>query len=267
MRPGITCALLVVALPARAGDVAALVAEAKPAVVALTVLDAGGKPIGNATGFFVDRRGTLITNQHVTKVARAMRATLADGRVFEVEGLLAEDAARDLAVLQVAVDEVAALRLGEAAGLGEGEPVVVIGSPLGLSWTVSEGIVSAKREEGVPQALKATREERGALLQITAPISPGSSGSPVLTLDGQVVGVARSGIAGGGNLNFATPAEAVRELLRAIPADATPASLAPARLRNLAVSLGVFAAVGLAYALATRQRRPRAAPRPPTAVN
>ena len=117
---------------------------------------------------------------------------------------------------------------------------------MGLSWTTSSGIVSAIREDGVPEPLKASRNEAGPLIQITAAISPGSSGSPVVTLDGVVVGVARS-VVTGGSLNFAVPVEVVQELAAAIPRNAVSRPFRAFPLHNLIISLVFFAALGVAY--------------------
>jgi len=132
----------------------------------------------------------IVTNHHVIATAHGIRATRLGGEKLEVAGVLAQDEARDIAILKVDGSGFPFLKLGTSSGLTDGVEVVVIGSPMGLSWTTSSGIVSAIREHGVPEQLKASRNEAGPLIQITAAISPGSSGSPVVTLDSMVVGVA-----------------------------------------------------------------------------
>src|ERR1700692_3684416 len=96
----------------------------------------------------------------------------------------------DLAILQFQATHVPFIRLGESANKVEGERVVVIGNPTGLTGTVSDGIIAAFRKNH-------------SFIQITAPISPGSSGSPVLDEGGNVIGVATLISEEGQNLNFA----------------------------------------------------------------
>jgi S1-C subfamily serine protease len=132
----------------------------------------------------------------------------------------------------------------------------VLGNPLGFSSTLSDGIVSAWRETGIeedPEFIK------GPLLQITAPISEGSSGSPVMNLDGEVVGVAVAFFEGGQSLNFAVPASSVRKLLARVNPKhlerkfSAPGSFSlasnPEYLRNLGISGLLFAGIFIAFRL------------------
>ncbi len=253
----LSLAILLAASPAFGADLTDVAAQVKPAVVHLAILDAGGKARGNGTGFFISGDGLIVTNHHVIDSAHGIRATRLGGDKLEVAGVLAYDEARDIAILKADGDGFPFLELGSSAGLTDGVEVVVIGSPMGLSWTTSSGIVSAIRTEGVPEELKASRNETGPLIQITAAISPGSSGSPVVTLDGIVVGVARS-LVTGGSLNFAVPVEVVRDLAAGIPRDAPPQPFRRFPLHNLLISLAFFAALGAAYGagrLISKRRR------------
>ena len=129
----------------------------------------------------------------------------------------------------------------------------MLGNPLGFASSLSDGIISAYREDGI----EADEEFiKGPLLQITAPISHGSSGSPVMNLEGQVVGVAVAVWEGGQGLNFAVPASSVRRLLgrvsperleRRFTAQGKLAGLNPAYLRNLGISGLVFAGIFVAF--------------------
>jgi tetratricopeptide (TPR) repeat protein len=155
------------------------------------------------SGFFVNNHGHLITNYHVLKGAYAADVKTYDGKQYPVEGVVAENEAADLIKVRVNIPEVpidwVAVTETEPA---IGERVLVVGSPLGLEQTVSEGIVSAIRELPVV----------GKVFQLSAPISPGSSGSPVVNMKGKVVGVVSFQATIGQNLNFAVSSKKVLAL-------------------------------------------------------
>ncbi len=184
-------------------DLPALAKKARPAVFLLIVYDANGKEIATGTGFLVSNGGKLITNYHVIAKAHKMVAKAENGGLFPVAGILAVDAANDLALLKLEGKDLTSLPLGSSEKVEAGIRIVVIGSPLGLEGTLSEGIVSAVREF----------PGRERWLQITAAISPGSSGSPVLNANGEVIGIATLLITVGQSLNFAVPIEVARSLL------------------------------------------------------
>src|SRR4029453_19441878 len=127
--------------------------------------------------------------------------------------VLGVDAEGDLALLKVEApaNQVRPLSLDRTSPQ-EGESVVVIGNPLGLEGSVTNGIVSAVRD--IPGF--------GRIIQITAPISPGSSGSPVVNMQGAVIGVATLQITGGQSVNFAIPSERIAQLDRTVQADNAP---------------------------------------------
>ncbi len=179
-----------------------LVKRIKPSAVAIETFDGRGNTVSRGSGFFVaaDR---VITNKHVIEKSARAEIHLFNGRKFPVKGVLAVDGEGDLALLQVDVPKelAAALPIIQKVPL-EGESVVVIGNPFGLEGSVSNGIVSAVREIA----------GYGRIIQITAPISPGSSGSPVVNMLGQVIGVATLQAAEGQSLNFAVPSERIAAL-------------------------------------------------------
>lgn len=193
---------------AAAGDARAqdflpeLVKRIKPSSVAIETFDARENTVARGSGFFVapDR---VITNRHVIERSTRAEVHLLDGKKFPVRGILAIDGEGDLALLQVDVPEGTARPLTIVrTAPQEGESIVVIGNPFGLEGSVSNGIVSAVRE--IPGY--------GRIIQITASISPGSSGSPVVNMSGQVIGVATLQAAEGQNLNFAVPSERILQL-------------------------------------------------------
>ncbi len=184
-------------------DLKALAKKARPAVMLLVVSDADGKEIATGTGFLVSSDGKLITNHHVIEGAASAMAKAENGGRFSVLGVLGDDGEHDLALLALDGKDFKPLPLGSTSSVESGTRVAVVGSPLGLEGTLSEGIVSAVRD--LPT--------KSRWIQITAALSPGSSGSPVLSASGDVIGVATAELREGQALNFAIPVEAVKELL------------------------------------------------------
>jgi tetratricopeptide (TPR) repeat protein len=182
----------------------ALVKRVKPAVVAIATYDANGEALMTGSGFFLNP-GQVVTNLHVIRgAARAEIKTLdGKGKVYPVTGALAVDEEGDLALLNIEMP-LQPTRVSELARElpDEGEPIFVIGNPLKLEGSVSDGIVSAVRE--VPNSYR--------IIQITAPISHGNSGSPVFNLKGQVLGVVTVKVTNGQNINLAIAAARVGEL-------------------------------------------------------
>jgi tetratricopeptide (TPR) repeat protein len=179
-----------------------LVRRIKPSAVAIETFDVRGEKLARGSGFFIDA-DRVVTNRHVIDNAYRAEIHSYTGRVYAVKGVTAVDAEGDLAILRVdaAADQVRPLPLDRTSPQ-EGESVVVIGNPFGLEGSVTNGIVSAVRD--IPTF--------GRIIQITAPISPGSSGSPVVNMQGQVIGVATLQITGGQSVNFAIPSERISQL-------------------------------------------------------
>ena len=171
-----------------------IVANVQQAVVMIRTFNPDMEPIGLGTGFFINERGHLITNYHVLEGAYAATVKTRDGQSYPVVAVLAENKAVDLIKLAVdiPVEHRRWLQITETPP-DIADQVVVVGSPLGLEQTVSEGIVSAIRE--IPDV--------GTLFQVSAPISSGSSGSPVVNRQGRVVGIISFQSRVGQNLNFA----------------------------------------------------------------
>ncbi len=181
-----------------------LVKRVKPLVVAIATYDSSGEALMTGSGFFLSP-GQVVTNLHVVRgAARAEIKTLdGKGKVFPVTGAVAVDEEGDLALLSVDMPLERGRRSELAAELpDEGESIFVIGNPLKLEGSVSDGIVSAVRE--VPNSYR--------IIQITAPISHGNSGSPVFNLRGQVLGVVTVKVTNGQNINLAIAAARVGQL-------------------------------------------------------
>jgi tetratricopeptide (TPR) repeat protein len=179
-----------------------LVKRVKPSSVSIETFNSKGEAVSRGSGFFI-ANNRVITNRHVIERSTRVVITLVDGKKFVAKGVLAVDGEGDLALLQVDVPAGLSRPLPIVSRVPqEGESIVVIGNPFGLEGSVSDGIVSAVREIS----------GYGKIIQITAPISPGSSGSPVVNMYGQVIGVATLQAAEGQSLNFAVPAERIGQL-------------------------------------------------------
>ena len=179
-----------------------LVKRIKPSAVAIETFDAHDNTLSRGSGFFI-ASDKIITNRHVIERSSRVEVHLLNGRKFPVKGVVAVDGEGDLALLQVDIPKELAVPLPIVRSAPqEGESIVVIGNPYGLEGSVSNGIVSAVREIS----------GYGKIIQITASISPGSSGSPVVNMLGQVVGVATLQASEGQGLNFAVPAERIAQL-------------------------------------------------------
>ena len=158
---------------------------------------------GLGTGFVVHEDGWIVTNLHVIAGSDEVVVHLPDRSEYPVVEIMNASAAHDLIVLRIdAKKKLRPLLLGNSEKLRAGDPVVAIGHPLGLEDTVSNGLLSAiRRVEGV------------TLLQVSAPIAPGSSGGPLFNEQGEVIGVATAILLGGQNLNLGLPANYVKELV------------------------------------------------------
>jgi len=205
-RASILCAIALLLIPipsAQSQDLLPeLVRRIKPSAVAIETFDSRGEKLSRGSGFFIDS-DRVVTNRHVIDNAYRAEVHSYNGNVYPVKGVIAVDAEGDLALLRVdaPLNQVRPLSLDRTSPQ-EGESVVVIGNPFGLEGSVTNGIVSAVRD--IPTF--------GRIIQITAPISPGSSGSPVVNMQGQVIGIATLQITGGQSINFAIPSERISQL-------------------------------------------------------
>lgn len=195
---------------ARRYTVPELTRSMAPAVVFIGNVGPNGQVASIGSGFVVDPDGVIVTNYHVIEGAHGLQVKMKDGEVYDRVDVLDYDVRRDLAVLKIRpFKKLPSLAL--ASTLPEpGEDAVAIGNPQGLEHTVSVGVVSAYRQA-----------EGYRLIQISVPISPGSSGGPLFNMEGKVIGITSAGVVAEGaqNLNFAVPIEYVRPLLeyRSVP--------------------------------------------------
>ena len=173
----------------RAPDsIAALAARVIPAVVSISVKASSGSDTGS--GFFLDSNGYILTNNHVVRSAATIgtiTVELSNGKKYPAK-LIGRDASYDLAVLKIDVTSAPTLQLGNSDNVLVGDAVIAIGSPLGLSGTVTSGIISSKNR-AVTTGDGAGESSFINALQTDAAINPGNSGGPLVDATGAVIGV------------------------------------------------------------------------------
>jgi S1-C subfamily serine protease len=200
--------------------VPAIVSRALPAVVSIITRqieqDQFNQPVptrGLGSGFIVDARGYILTNNHVVEGATDIKVTLTDGRSFRA-ALLGADRFSDLAVLKIEGAKLPVLRLGDSRKLTAGETVIAIGNPLWLEGgpTVTVGVVSALGRSMEEEDLPVLHN----LIQTDAAINPGNSGGPLLNLRGQAIGINTAVIASAHGIGFAIAADTAKPVLRVL---------------------------------------------------
>jgi putative serine protease PepD len=199
-----------------AGDLSEVAAEVLPSVVSVQV-ERGGRRAGGS-GFVIDAGGHILTNSHVVGAGGDVSVVLRDGRRLPAT-VVGQAADTDLAVLRADLPaSTRPLTLGRSSGVAVGDPVLAVGSPLGLSGTVTAGIVSALDRE-----VRLGGSRRGTALQTDAPINPGNSGGPLVNARGEVVGVntaiATLGTPGSIGIGFAIPVDRAAETAERIIRD------------------------------------------------
>lgn len=186
-----------------ADNLTELVKTIQPAVATVVTYDVNNNVANIGTGFFVNKYGHLITNHHVLAGKFGAEIRTADGTSYRVRAVVAESQETDLIKVSVDIppEKVRWLSVSNEVPL-VAQQVVVVGSPMGLEQSVSDGIISSVRQ--IPGL--------GTFFQMSAPISPGSSGSPVVDMKGKVVGVASFQFLRGQNLNFAVASKSIHIL-------------------------------------------------------
>lgn len=194
--------------------------QASPGVVHITstalAYDFFFNPVpqrGTGSGFIVDDRGYILTNNHVVEEAESLEVTLADKSKIPAK-LVGRDPSNDLAVIKITVpkEKLSPLKMGNSDALQVGQMAIAIGNPFGLDRTVTRGVVSS-----VGRTLRAEsgRQIRG-IIQTDAPINPGNSGGPLLNSRGEVIGI-NSAIytpsGGSVGIGFAVPINIAKRLL------------------------------------------------------
>jgi putative serine protease PepD len=189
-----------------------------PGVVTITTSISNGRGQvgqGTASGIVVDTKGDILTNQHVIAGASQIQVTFSDGSTVAAT-LVGSDTAADLAVVHVnvAASSLHPVSLGNSTTLQVGDTVYAIGSPFGLSESLTAGIVSGLNRSG-----SATGGSVSGLIQTDAPINPGNSGGALVNTQGQVIGInnsIESPVDGSVGVGFAIPINQVTQLLPAL---------------------------------------------------
>ena len=202
-----------------------IAARVRPALVLISSVN-DGEVSGHGSGFIVSEDGRIVTNRHVIEGAGSLRVQLATGEIYDNVYFISDDERRDLAILRIPETGLPALPIGDDRQTAVGDRVYVMGNPMGLEGTFSDGLIAAMRTiDGV------------AMLQITAPISTGSSGGPVLNEAGEVIGVATLTMEEGQNLNLAVPARYAKGLM-AMNEDPQPFATVASRFATAGPSFG-----------------------------
>lgn len=211
--------LLYAIAPALAITPQEIAKRAFPSTVLIIVNDSSGQPLSLGSGFYV-ARGLIATNLHVLQGgANGYVKTVGQSKTYPMQGICAIDTQNDLALIAISGTIQQGLTIGNSDSVEIGEPVYAVGNPQGLEGTFSQGIVSSIRVLA-----------NGKLLQITAPISPGSSGGPVFNSKGEVIGVSVATFSEGQNLNFAVPSNYLRSLIKNA---GSPKSFAEAKIEGI----------------------------------
>ena len=194
-----------------------------PATVFLSVTYETAHPLSNpagtgvGAGFLIDKTGTLLTSAHVVEGASSITATLFDGEKVSAE-LLGLASSEDIAILQLppANRKYPTVALGDSDSLHIGQKTLVVGSPFGLGFTLTSGILS-----GLGPSVGSKGSSSARVIQTTAPINPGNSGGPLVDSKGQVIGITTAALMGAQNIGFAIPINTAKQILAELKAKGT----------------------------------------------
>jgi V8-like Glu-specific endopeptidase len=176
--------------------------KVSPGVVLIKGTTSSGEVLG--TGFIISADGKIATNLHVVESLKNGGVQLASGEKFDSFLVLAFDARKDIAIIKIPGFDLPVVALGNSNNVQVGEPVLAVGSPLGLQGTVTTGVVSSMRDDPTGGGFK--------VLQTDASVNPGNSGGPLVNRQAEVIGIVTFKIRGGENLNFAIPINYLRGL-------------------------------------------------------
>ncbi len=207
-------------------DIPSIARAANGSIVSIVMSDKEGKPLGQGSGFVVSTDGSIITNYHLIAEGVSAIAKFPDGAFYLIAGVVASDKDRDVAIVKAQGHNFRPLKLGNSDRVHVGEEVVAIGNPLSLQQAAAPQYLDdngnptaapvqfeSTVSNGTVSGVRSIKEEGGKYLQITAPISPASSGGPLFNMAGEVIGITTLHLKGGENLNFAIPINDAKRLL------------------------------------------------------
>lgn len=195
--------LFPVTLAAQSFDSAEITKKVAAAVVLIKGTTDTGDVLG--TGFVISSDGKIATNLHVIEDFRHAGVELASGEKYDSFSVLAFDSRKDIAIIKIPGFDLPFVPLGNSNNVQVGEPVLVVGSPLGLQGSVTTGVVSSIRDDPTGGGFK--------VLQTDASVNPGNSGGPLVNRRSEVIGIVTFKIRGSENLNFAIPVNYLRGLI------------------------------------------------------
>lgn len=178
-----------------------IVKEYADSVVTIIALDENDQPVALGSGFFISKDGEIATNHHVLENGVKAIIKTPHGKKGEILKIIKDNPNIDMLIAKTTLKNTKPIPLGDSDSAITGEDIIAIGNPEGLENTVSKGIISGIRNAGDTK-----------FFQITAPISPGSSGGPILNSAGKVIGIATAYLETGQNLNFALPINYLKTL-------------------------------------------------------
>lgn len=196
MKRSILLLLLIISSRLALGqDLTALIDKCSPSIFKITTYDAAGNEYAVGTGFFITASGTALSNYHVFQGASKAKVKTSDNKTYLVENIVGWSKESDLIKFSVKneLNETFPFLKMNSVSPKQGEKIFIIGNPLGLEKSVADGIVSSVRND----------DKMGETIQITAPISHGNSGSPLMNMAGDALGVVTYYLESGQNLNFA----------------------------------------------------------------
>ncbi|MEK6892067.1 MAG: trypsin-like peptidase domain-containing protein [Nanoarchaeota archaeon] len=187
----------------KSADFTAIVNDVLQSVVSVST------NLGQGSGVITNTKGYIVTNVHVISGATAITVTTNSGSTYSVKEIIGYDSNADIAVLKIDAPGLKALPFGNSDNLEIGERVIAAGNPAGLSFTVTEGIVSALRQ--LSNGIK--------YIQTDVPINPGNSGGPLINAQGEVVGINNFKVGGFESLGFAISSNDVNTIVTKIISD------------------------------------------------
>ncbi|MDQ7093925.1 cell wall-binding repeat-containing protein [Desulfosporosinus sp. PR] len=191
------------ATPSSAYSASEIAKKLSPSIVYIAASDSNGVPLAGGSGYIVDSGGKVVTNYQLIKDAYSAKVTTKDGKTYDVSKVLAYDPYQDIALLKIDAAGLPSVTLGDSDKISTGDKVYALGNTSGTDDTMSDGIVSTKSE----------LVNEASFIQISAPISKGTSGGVLVNEQAEVIGTTTANVTDGQNLYLAIPANSLKSLL------------------------------------------------------